>query len=204
MLVGFLKKEKYRIVIKNLSRADRDILDKFNKEFVQDRSEKEDGRKIKDELGEEIDLNNLNKVVPKEAVLKLQFGRLKEVGREGEPEEGEGVFLDYQQYFEQGSTEFFQVNKGLVFDFIQKESFADSFRFEDDWKVRYYALEEIYLALCKLDKLKNDQLWNINKFIYVQLNCGLRMEFLDTYRTSRLIKLSIKDHRDGFLSVLLA
>jgi len=202
--VSFLKKEKYKIVLKNLSKEDREIVDKINKEFVQDRVEKDDPRKITDDLGEEIDVNNMQPEVHREAVLKLQFGKLKDmtpgIARPMDTDPAH-LFADYQQYFEKGSTEFFQINKDLVFGFIKKDTFLDSFKFDADWKVRYLALEEIYLGLCKIDKLKNDQQWNINKFVYIQLNCGIRMEFLDSYRTSRTIKLSIKDHRDGFAAL---
>ena len=196
-----LKQKNMREVIAHLSKADREVLKKVSDDFVKDRTEDPDERKMQSELfGDDLDIELVEPEVKREAVLRLRFGKVRDIG--AEPGEiNQKVLTDYIEYFEKGNLEYFQSKKGLIFGFIKKQTFEDCFKMEHDWKVRYYALEEVYLELCKQDSLKNEQQWNINKFVYVQLNKGIRIEFLDTYQTTVKHLMSIEDHREGFASV---
>lgn len=187
-------------MLKSLSSNDRGVVEKVKSDYAVDNklSNPNDSRVIKDEFGEDFDVNKLGPGVKKEATLKLQFGKMKDTGVQDEPGR---LLMEYQQYFEEGKMELFTVQKDKVFGFINADTFKDSFKFYEDWKVRYYGLEEIYLGICNLGNLKNDQLWNLSKFVYVQLNCGIRMEFLAEYRTARHLLLSIKNFKDGFDTV---
>jgi hypothetical protein len=211
-LVKVLKREKFKVIIDNLSRSDRDSMDKLNVNYVKDRAEsnKEHSRYLGIDSIDDLDLNEIKPQVEKEAVLKLKFGKLKEKdsplsqignGLLSTEQTDQDPLSEYKLYLENGNMEFFQVYKDKVFGFINKLTFEDSFKLDADWKVRFYALEEIYIQLCGLPQLKNDQLWNLNKFVYVQLNCGIRIDFLDKEKHQRSMKMSLKDFRSGFEAV---
>ena len=182
-----------------MSKNDREILLKVNKDFVQNRTDLRDSRKLSEVFGEDLDVNLLAPEVQKEAVLRLKFGRMVQGDDDGL--DSQHLLGDFVEYFEKGNDEFFYAQNGLVFGFIKKQTFEDSFNMELDWKVRYYALEEIYLELSKLPTLTNEQQWSLNKFIYVQLNRGVRMEFLDTHKRSNGYLLSEENHKDGYAAV---
>lgn len=199
----------------NLSRNDKQVMDKLNVDFVKDRAEptKQPSRYAELNSVDDLDVDEMKPEVKKEAVLKLNFGKFKEkptfdnnlIGGgllSTENPENPDHLSEYRLYLQNGNMEFFQVYNDKVFGFINRQTFEDSFKLDADWKVRFYALEEIYIQLCGLPQMKNDQLWNMNKFLYVQFNCGIKIEFLDKEKYQRQMKLSLKDFRDGFDAVI--
>lgn len=202
------------MILKKLSADDISTLDKLERDFVSPVKRpvvggtKTDSADTRDASAssDDFDLNVLppNPKIQKEAKLKLKFGRMTD---KAEKQNTGEVFPEYTEYFSSGSTEFFQSNKGLVFGFVPLQTFRDSFLFEADWKVRFLALQEIYLLLSKQEVEKhNELLWNINKFVFVQLNCGIKMEFLDAgeLRKKRTLLLSVGHFCDGFKVVLVS
>lgn len=190
-------------------------MDKLNVDFVRDRADptKQISRYAEVDSQDDVDIEEMQPAVKREAVLRLNFGKFKEKSIFDNNMIGGGVLssganddtdhlAEYRMYLQNGNMEFFQVYNEKVFGFINRQTFEDSFKLDADWKVRFYALEEIYIQLCGLAELKNDQLWNLNKFVYVQLNCSIKIEFLDRERYQRHIKLSLKDFRNGFESVV--
>lgn len=190
-------------------------MDKLNVDFVKDRAEpKQKSRYTEADSVEDVDFDEMIPEVKKEAVLKLNFGRLKEKPLFNTNMIGDGILstentdqadplAEYRMYLQNGNMEFFQVYNDKVFGFINRQTFEDSFKLDADWKVRFYALEEIYIQLCGIVHMKNDQLWNMNKFLYVQYNCGIKIEFLDKQKYQRQMKLSLKDFSNGFDSVII-
>ena len=213
VLVKVLKREKFRVIIANLSKNDRETMDKLNVDFVKDSAKpsKPQSRYTEVDSFEDINVDEMKPDVQKEAVIKLNFGKFKEkpvfengmIGGGLNSTEDQDHLSEYRLYMESGNMEYFQVYNDKVFGFISRQTFEDSFKLDADWKVRFYALEEIYIQLCGLAQLKNDQLWNLNKFLYVQFNCGIKIEFLDREKYQRQMKLSLKDFRNGFEAVKL-
>lgn len=205
--MAFLKRKKYEVVLKKLSQPDLQTLDKLDRDFVQttkrpDKTNGQDSADTQDQSfsGDEFDVNEFpsNPKLQKEAGLKLKFGKLKSKKDDPAPE---NLFTEYADYFSSGKLEYFQAKDGLVFGFIPLQTFRDSLNFEVDWKVRFIALEEIYLLLAKQTGPKsNDVLWNVKKFVYVQLNGGVRMDFLDSaeIRKKKTLLLSVSNFNDGF------
>lgn len=215
-LVRVLKREKFKVIINNLSSFDREVMHKLNADFVHDKvdRDKDQSKYIGIDILDDFDLNQMPPQHEKATVLQLKFGKVKEKDKDvslleaGQDmlqadQKAQNSLAEYQMYMENGNMEYFQVYKDKVFGFISKMTFQDSFNLTADWKVRFFALEEIYIQLCGLPQIKNDQLWNMTKFVFVQLNCGLRIDFLDKEKRQKAVKFSLKDFRTGFESVIL-
>lgn len=199
-LVQVLRREKFKSIINNLSKSDRSVMQAINADYVQDKVDRSTYAGIDD-------TEDLPPII-REAKIKLKFGKPVAIDASAiggglmSDEKADGDHLsEYRLYLDNGNMEFFQAYKSKIFGFISRQTFEDSFKLTADWKVRFYALEEIYIQMSGIDKLKDDQLWNMTKFVYVQLNCGIRIEFLDAAKHERRLKLSIKDFRDGFDAV---
>lgn len=188
-LVGFIKRKKFELLLTSLSTPDREVVEKLNRDYVQNRTIKEDQIASDEE---------------KEAVISFKLGRLSKARLEAAgraPDELKETFIDYEKFFHSNSLEFFQVRDGLVFGLFKKETFEDSFKLDADWKVRYLSLEEMYLNLAEhKGPLRQDQQWNITKFVYIQLNCGMKIEFLEKVKSSKRLNylLSLDDHMTGW------